>query len=241
MEQVGIDTIGITIPLDRLSDYNYGHRLEGGGFYRVHGRRVWAEACLPKRRLGENLTLLNAAEAVQEIQNLVQELGNHAPLQINHVDDLRVVRLDVTRNVRSNRDATELLLAFALHQRAPRRTTAVYAERGAFVYARTGARGAWAVAVYDKFSESSNPDAKGTLRIESRFRRESLAEAKWIERVDGTVRTLGDLNDARLGRLSKAAIERVGLDQPLRHPFQGSEAFQVDLEREEVVLGSVDS
>lgn len=235
----GIDTMAVTVPAHWQWDQ---FPLQTGGYVRVRHNWAHIEACLPKRRYGNNLMVVTLADALVEMQQAIDETATQIKLVCTDVCEALLKRIDITRVFLGVDDPmTALYAAQARPRRKDWRSTLETNHLGVPTYVHLGPRKSWFVRVYDKSAQTGdNPDAKGMVRVEAMLPDHTLAESAWARNLDATVRYVGDLTSDKVMVLGEASFHRVDLSRMVQLPWDPSVYVNFDWTTGTIGIGAID-
>jgi len=221
---VDVDTTGATVTTQGYGTPNTivsGKRpLEGGGFLAWgRGGMAWAEASLPKRFDGQNVSALRWEEALDAGEALYREAAAWCELdrarEGHKFERSKVVRIDLVRDFEGVADVSWLLDGLAGVRQKGRVGTKRFSdrERGGSATLSAG-NAAWLCTLYDKFAESLGADGSepGHLRFEARCRQRLLQSAGAVM-AGGKVERVGDLSEVKAAGMRRQQYRRVGFDR----------------------------
>jgi hypothetical protein len=180
--------------------------------------KAWAEASLPKRVGGENVTALDVAPALEVLHGLYVEAQEFCTVDRtrngHHFELARIVRMDPVRDFDNVSQIGPLLDGLAgVPGRDKRHKVRRFqdSERNAAESLRVGPK-AWGNQLYDKWAETLGKAPKGQLRMEGRLHREQLT-SEWAKGLRAIMRQVGDVTAEKVERTSRALFERSGFDR----------------------------
>lgn len=187
------------------------------------GAFAWFEHSLPNLVHGTNVIPLDVAEALRATEVVYMEALDFVDWAVAP-EDMRVMRLDVDRDFRSDLPIRTILDAIGATRTLPYRARGGYwGNEEGFTSVVRGHGKRWLARLYDKSEEiasrarrtedqahkhrllSEAAQAQGLLRFETRMRSPVLTEA-------GIAR-LGDLTDDRVTEVSKKFFQRAGYNE----------------------------
>lgn len=211
----GIDTLAVSVPLDRDWICPRPVKIPGGGWLKSRYGRVWIEASLPRRLGPDNLDLVSGDDAFGVLEGLLRSAERVAPLADVPWETVPIERIDIAANVNDeNRVFSSYFLAMARSQPSHIVPTVSFVEGEASTL-NIGRKTSWKVVAYDKYRESGNDRAEGCVRVEVRVLKQPLQKAKWVG-DDARVVCPADIDDKRVGVLYERTISRSGMDLGVR-------------------------